>query len=66
MRVFATANLRSEKLAYSAIWRSALGKRRADRLDIRPNPLVIIDGSVVRGKARDSKWNGRKCNPNRD
>jgi hypothetical protein len=33
---------------------------------MRPGPQVIIDGSAVRGKALDSKWNRRKCNPNRE
>jgi hypothetical protein len=52
-------------------WRATVSVERgagnaADHLDIRPSPLVIIDGSAARGKARDSKWNGRKCNPNRD
>jgi hypothetical protein len=45
---------------------SEAARPRVARLDIRPGPQVIIDGSAVRGKARDSKWNGRKCNPNRD
>jgi hypothetical protein len=46
-----------------------IGMRRpggltADHLDIRPDRPLIIDDSAARGKARDSKWNGRKCNPN--
>ena len=39
---------------------------RADHLDIRPSPQVIIDDLAAEGKARDSKWNRRKCNPNRE
>jgi len=38
----------------------------ADRLDIRLTAQVIIDGLAARGKAPDSKWNRRKCNPNRE
>ena len=37
-----------------------------DHLDIGPDPQVIIDDLAARGKALDSKWNRRKCNPNRE
>src|SRR6188472_3172603 len=50
----------------SAARLAALGRRGLDHLDIRPGPQVIIDDSAVRGKALDSKWNRRKCNPNRE
>jgi hypothetical protein len=45
---------------------SRLRGGRLDHLDIGPSPQVIIDGSAVRGKALDSRWNRRKCNPNRE
>jgi hypothetical protein len=50
----------------SAARLAALGRRGGDHLDIRPRPQVIIDDLAARGKALDSKWNRRKCNPNRE
>jgi hypothetical protein len=50
----------------SAARLAALKLRGVDHLDIWPGPQVIIDGLAARGKALDSMWNRRKCNPNRE
>jgi len=57
-------NIKSRRLYKGAAQLAAVTLRRADHLDSRPTPQVIIDDLAEEGKAPDSKLNGRKCNPN--
>ena len=59
-------NIKSRRLYKGAAQLAAVTLRRADHLDSRPTPQVIIDNLAEEGKAPDSKSNRRKCNPNRE